>query len=174
MTRSLLFLSAPDAGGHFLNAIDKTTGEFVHKVPIPYSYAAPMTYLAYGDQYIVFATGQGNRAGLTALSLRAAAADATSPDEPATAMTSREPEAIYAAICARCHDDAVEGAPRPGHPADWETRLTEGVERVVVRTLEGMPPYMPARGLCAECTDEEIRAVVEFMLDGGTDSVTDP
>lgn len=25
---------------------------------------------------------------------------------------------------------------------------------------------MPARGLCDECTDEELKAVVEFMLEG--------
>lgn len=55
LTRSLLFLNAPDWGVHYLNAIDKATGEFVHRVPIPYSYAAPMTYLAGGRQFIVFA-----------------------------------------------------------------------------------------------------------------------
>ena len=36
---------------------------------------------------------------------------------------------------------------------------------MVARTIEGMPPYMPARGLCDECTDEELKAVVDFMLE---------
>ena len=166
LTKSLLFLVAPDRGGHYLNAIDKETGEFVHKVPIPYSYAAPMTYLAGGRQYIVFATGQGNRAGITALALRPDRAEIGSAVSPPTALTSREPDDIYAAICARCHDDAVEGAPRPGHAGDWEGRLSDGLEQVVARTIKGMPPYMPARGLCDECTDEELEAVVDFMLEG--------
>ena len=166
LTKSLLFLVAPDRGGHFLNAIDKRTGEFVHKVPIPYSYAAPMTYLAGGRQYIVFATGQGNKTGLMALALRPNRTPMDGDIAVPSALTSRQPGDIYTAVCSRCHDEAVEGAPRPGHAEDWELRLTEGVEGAVARTIDGMPPYMPARGLCDECTDEELRAVVHFMLKG--------
>lgn len=59
----------------------------------------------------------------------------------------------------------MEGAPRPKHAGDWEGRLSDGVEQVVARTIEGMPPYMPARGLCDECTDEDLKAVVDFMLE---------
>ena len=166
LTKTLLFLNAPDRGGHFLNAIDKATGEFVHKVPIRYSYAAPMTYLADGRQFIVLATGKGNEAGLTALALESDPAVADDATLPRTALESRKPADIYAAICARCHDEAVQGAPRPGHPGDWELRLDSGIEAVVARTIEGMPPHMPARGLCDECTDEELGTVVDFMLEG--------
>ena len=165
LTKTLLFLNAPDRGGHYLNAIDKETGEFVHKVPIPYSYAAPMTYLAEGRQYIVFATGQGNETGLMALALRSDRAAAEGAIAPRSVLTSREPGDIYAAVCARCHDEAIEGAPRPGHAGDWELRLGEGTERIVARTIAGMPPHMPARGLCDECTDEELEAVVDLMLE---------
>ena len=81
------------------------------------------------------------------------------------ALASRVPEDLYNVICARCHDTAVQGAPRPGRPGDWELRLARGIDGVVERTIAGMPPHMPARGLCNECTDAEIRAVVEFMLE---------
>ena len=165
VTKSLLFLSAPDAGGHYLNAIDKETGAFLHKAPIPYSYAAPMTYLAGGRQFIVFATGSGNQAGLTALALRPGPAATEGASIPRTALTSRKPADIYATVCARCHDQAVEGAPRPGHPGDWETRLQSGIGAIVDRTIKGMPPHMPPRGLCDECTDEELRKVVDFMIE---------
>ena len=166
LTKSLLFLIAPDTGGHYLNAIHKETGEFIHKVPIPWSYAAPMTYLAGGRQYIVFARGARNQAGLTALALTSDQEPTDSAVGSRTMLSSRKPKDIYLAICARCHDDAVQGAPRPGHPGDWELRLREGIDAVVNRTIEGMLPHMPARGLCDECTDEEVRAVVEFMLEG--------
>ena len=165
LTKTLLFLNAPDRGGHYLNAIDKETGEFVHKVPIPYSYAAPMTYLAEGRQYIVFATGQGNETGLMALALQSDRTAAEGEIAPRHVLTSRKPGDIYTAVCARCHDEAVEGAPRPDHAGDWELRLGEGIEGVVARTIAGMPPHMPARGLCDECTDEELKAVVDFMLE---------
>lgn len=165
LTKSLLFLNAPDWGGHYLNAIDKATSEFVHRVPIPYSYAAPMTYLANGQQFIVFAWGEGNEAGLTALALTGDSEAAEVETVSRAVQASREPEDIYSAICARCHDTAVQGAPRPGRPGDWELRLGRGIDGVVARTIAGMPPHMPARGLCNECSDAEIRAVVELMLE---------
>ena len=83
-----------------------------------------------------------------------------------SALTSKVPEDLYSAICARCHDTAVQGAPRPGRPGDWDLRLARGIDGVVERTIAGMPPHMPARGLCNECSDAEIRAVVELMLEG--------
>ena len=166
LTKSLLFLNAPDWGVHYLNAIDKATGEFVHRVPIPYSYAAPMTYLADERQFIVFAWGEGNEAGLTALALGDDSAVAEVEVDSRAALASRVPEDLYSAICARCHDTAVQGAPRPSRPGDWELRLARGIDGVVERTIAGMPPHMPARGLCNECSDAEIRAVVELMLEG--------
>ena len=82
------------------------------------------------------------------------------------ALASRAPADLYSAICGRCHDTAVQGAPRLGYRGDWELRLARGIDGIVERTIAGMPPHMPARGLCNECTDSEIRAVVELMLEG--------
>ena len=111
LTKSLLFLIAPDRGERFLNAIDKITGKFIHKTPIPYSYAAPMTYLAKGNQYIVFATGQGNDAGLTALSLPSEgrhsafpAPTGASPGECAVSAPDGAP-----AVCRTCRPDDEQG-----------------------------------------------------------------
>jgi quinoprotein glucose dehydrogenase len=53
-----------------LFALDKATGREVAAVSIPArNTAVPMTFLYQGKQYIVFATGQGSKTGLTALAL---------------------------------------------------------------------------------------------------------
>ena len=31
--------------------------------------------------------------------------------------------------------------------------------------INGKPPAMPARGTCMNCTDDEVKSVVKFMLD---------
>jgi cytochrome c5 len=31
-------------------------------------------------------------------------------------------------------------------------------------TIEGIPPGMPPRGLCQECTDEQLKDAISFML----------
>jgi quinoprotein glucose dehydrogenase len=60
---------APDLSPR-LFALDKATGREVAAVSIPArNSAVPMTFLHQGKQYIVFATGQGSRTGLTALAL---------------------------------------------------------------------------------------------------------
>ena len=46
---------------------------------------------------------------------------------------------------------------------DWSYRLDYGVEELYLNTVEGMGE-MPPRGACADCSDEEIEAIVDFML----------
>ena len=54
-----------------LFAVDKATGREVGAVTIPSrTSAVPMTFLHEGKQYIVFATGSGQNAGLVALALK--------------------------------------------------------------------------------------------------------
>ena len=31
-------------------------------------------------------------------------------------------------------------------------------------TVEGMPPGMPERGLCFNCSDEQLTAAIDYML----------
>ena len=62
--------AAPPAPQAQLYAFDKATGKQVGAVNIPaVNTAVPMTFMHQGKQYIVFATGQGESVGLTALSL---------------------------------------------------------------------------------------------------------
>lgn len=73
-------------------------------------------------------------------------------------------EFIYNGTCVVCHGKGVEGAPRPGVPSDWSPRLAYGVEELYISTIEGIGTAMPPRGMCADCTDQELKAVVDFMI----------
>ncbi|MCY3565052.1 MAG: c-type cytochrome [Gammaproteobacteria bacterium] len=78
-----------------------------------------------------------------------------------------DPEARYMAACFACHSTGAAGAPRvgPGNAGEWAPRLEEkGLDAIVESTVTGIGT-MPPKGLCFDCTPEELRAIVEFMLE---------
>ena len=46
----------------------------------------------------------------------------------------------------------------------WNYRVDKGIDTLSYNVKYGLNA-MPAMGLCADCTDEELRAVVQYMLD---------
>lgn len=74
-------------------------------------------------------------------------------------------EATYMASCFACHSTGAAGAPKvgAGNAAVWETRLEKGLDTVVANAINGINT-MPAKGLCFTCTDDDLRAVVEYMI----------
>ena len=79
-------------------------------------------------------------------------------------VTSRSAESIYSSGCAACHDAGIAGAPMMGNKAQWEARQAKGYEMLVNNAYNGING-MPAKGLCADCTKEEIGIAVQYMLD---------
>lgn len=80
--------------------------------------------------------------------------------------TPTEPgEAVYLRYCFSCHAAGIASAPKVGDPADWAPRLEQGREALLEATIDGVPPGMPPRGLCAQCTDEELDEAIGYMLD---------
>ncbi|MEO2173522.1 MAG: c-type cytochrome [bacterium] len=77
--------------------------------------------------------------------------------------TSTDVGLIYVQTCIVCHGEGVHGAPRPGVKSDWEGPLSYGKEEIYLNTFEGIGE-MPSRGLCDECSDEQLKAVVDFMM----------
>ena len=73
-------------------------------------------------------------------------------------------KAVYERYCFSCHAAGVAGAPKTGDLEAWAPRRDKGMEEMLRATIEGMPPGMPARGLCLNCSDEELTAAIEFML----------
>ena len=76
----------------------------------------------------------------------------------------RSAESIYTTGCAACHDGGIAGAPMMGNKSQWEARQAKGYETLVNNSYNGINA-MPAKGLCADCTKEEIGLAVQYMLD---------
>lgn len=72
------------------------------------------------------------------------------------------PETAYNATCGACHNAGVANAPKPDDAAAWNTRMEKGMDAVMANVINGLNA-MPAKGLCFNCTDDDLKAVVEFM-----------
>lgn len=95
------------------------------------------------------------------------AADADAPGvQLAQVSEGFNAEARYMSACFACHSTGAAGAPRvvPGNTEEWEPRLEKGLEAVVENTVTGMGT-MPPKGLCFDCTPEDLRAIVEYMIE---------
>ncbi|MBN9230049.1 MAG: cytochrome c5 family protein [Legionella sp. 40-6] len=80
--------------------------------------------------------------------------------------TKNESEQIYQHFCSTCHASSPTiplGAPRLKNIEDWRPRLKQGINQLLLHTYEGMNA-MPPRGGCFECTDEQLKSAVLFML----------
>ena len=76
--------------------------------------------------------------------------------------------AQYANTCDGCHGEGLGGAPVTGDAADWKQRVAKGMRKVRENAIvgyEGATGIMPARGGYPELTDEEVNAIVDYMID---------
>lgn len=91
------------------------------------------------------------------------------------ALAEVEVKAAYDKACAICHQTGVGGAPRLGDPAAWREPVSGGMARLYKSALEGTPKGMPAKGGQdgRSLTDNEVRAVVDMMVDKVRDSLKD-
>lgn len=74
-------------------------------------------------------------------------------------------EQVYTRFCYSCHAAGVAGAPRVGDPDAWAPRVAKGREALLATTIEGVPPGMPPRGLCSDCTDQELADAIDYMIE---------
>ncbi len=79
--------------------------------------------------------------------------------------TSDPGERIYTRYCFSCHAAGIAGAPAAGDQAAWAPRVAKGSAALLEATIVGVPPGMPPRGLCADCSDEELAAAIDFMIE---------
>jgi len=82
-----------------------------------------------------------------------------------TTAASGGADAIYQASCATCHSIGVAGAPKMGNKAEWAPRISKGMDVLYASVFNGLAPGMPARGLCFTCSDDDLKAVVDFMVE---------
>ena len=68
----------------------------------------------------------------------------------------------YQRSCFACHSTGTANAPMTGDAEAWKPRLEKGMDTLLASIKNGMGA-MPPTGLCAECTDEELVALIEYM-----------
>ncbi len=90
--------------------------------------------------------------------------NAVAEDEISRSASPDLAEENYNKICATCHEIGVAGAPRLGDAASWEVRIAEGMDTLYQNSIEGLPPGMPPKGMCFACSDEDIKAIVDYMV----------
>ena len=88
-------------------------------------------------------------------------------DASESVAAGRTGEAVYNLGCAACHTAGLAGAPMLANQAQWEARLEKGLETLTNNAYNGYNA-MPAKGLCMDCSLEEIERSVQYMLDSLT------
>lgn len=74
-------------------------------------------------------------------------------------------EEVYKKVCFSCHKTGIANAPKLGDAAAWAPRIAKGKEALYSSSLNGVPgTAMVARGGCSSCSDEELKAAVDYMV----------
>ena len=75
----------------------------------------------------------------------------------------RSGEEIYNSKCVACHASGAAGAPKFGDVAAWAPRISKGIDVLYTGAINGING-MPAKGLCMDCSDDEIKVTVDYMV----------
>ena len=92
---------------------------------------------------------------------------AAAPAPAAAAAVARSGDAVYNASCVACHGTGAAGAPKLGDTAAWGDRIAQGMDTLVQHAIagfQGKTGVMPPRGTCGNCSDDELKAAVEYMV----------
>ena len=83
--------------------------------------------------------------------------------EPAAVVALSDAHArTYQAACAGCHARPGIGAPLTGVDADWRERREQGIDVLLVHTVDGYRG-MPPLGTCGLCAEQDFRALIRYM-----------
>ena len=77
-------------------------------------------------------------------------------------VQARDAAEIYAKTCTVCHETGAANAPKRGDTAAWAPRLEKGEEALMKSVHNGLNA-MPPKGMCFDCTDEEFKALIDYM-----------
>lgn len=91
------------------------------------------------------------------------AGDVPAPAAAASAGP-RSGEEIYNSKCVACHSSGAGGAPKIGVAGDWSPRIDQGMDVLYAHSIDGIRG-MPAKGLCMDCSNDEIKASVDYILE---------
>ncbi len=74
--------------------------------------------------------------------------------------------AVYQKSCQACHATGVAGAPKLGDKEAWAPRIATGIDAMVAVVISGKGA-MPPKGACMDCSDDDLKAAVEYMVSQG-------
>lgn len=83
---------------------------------------------------------------------------------PVAAFADRTGQEVYNTKCTVCHASGAAGAPKFGDVAAWAPRAALGVDALLATAKTGKGA-MPPKGLCMDCSDEELKAAIDYLLD---------
>ena len=69
--------------------------------------------------------------------------------------------------CALCHVAGQGGAPRMGDSEAWASRLSQGNDRLLQNTVEGLN-RRPPLGYCMDCSEEDFMVMIHMMAGPGS------
>ncbi|MFT4889082.1 MAG: cytochrome c5 [Pseudohongiellaceae bacterium] len=70
--------------------------------------------------------------------------------------------AKYQQSCFACHGTGAAGAPKLDDKVAWENIMAKGMDAVMVNVMNGIN-VMPAKGLCFDCSQDDLMAIVAYM-----------
>ena len=76
----------------------------------------------------------------------------------------RDGRQVYQLACATCHRVGTGDVPSLKDKHAWAERVAQGRDVLYDNALNGIG-NMPAKGFCDNCTDQEVRQAVDYMLD---------
>jgi len=93
-------------------------------------------------------------------------------EEPAPSKSITKPvsvnmsgEQVYNSSCQNCHATGAAGSPKLDDVVNWKPRIAKGVDALYQSAIMGVPATaMMPKGTCRKCTDDELRAAVDFMV----------
>lgn len=77
----------------------------------------------------------------------------------------RSGKQVYEYACKTCHDRTTQGAPLPDDDIEWGMRARKGMAVLMEHVKEGYKGLMPEKGGCGNCSDDELRAGIMYMLE---------
>ena len=118
-------------------------------------------------------SGVGDRvAAIGQINVAVAKEESAADETPSVEVAAAAPPAVdgkqvYNAGCVACHGAGIAGAPRVGDTGAWVDRIGAGLDTLVAHAIDGFQGsqgMMPAKGGNPSLSDEEVRAVVEYMV----------
>ncbi|WP_241521039.1 c-type cytochrome [Kineobactrum sediminis] len=88
------------------------------------------------------------------------------PAAAAEDAVARSGEDVYNAACLACHASGAAGAPVVGDVEAWADRIAKGMDVLYDAGVNGIAGTgMIAKGGCMDCSDDEVIAAVDYMVE---------